>query len=420
MSRLLVCAALLLLGAVSARAATGSYSSGSIAAPIPDGGVLERAIEVPDAGPVAHVAVSLRIAHPRDSDLTISLIGPDGTAVTLERRRGGTGADFGAGPQSCQGRRTVFADPFDQPVAEASAPFVDHETYGPEESLTAFRGTEARGSWRLRIEDGAAGENGTLACWGLVISRDVTEVARASRAAVHAALSFKEDSGFNYRDARLRITRGAATRLDIPVRRLTGARLVRLFVRDLDADGEPEVILDLNTVGAHCCSLSLVYRYDPRTRRYAGAFRDWGNPGYRLADLDRDGRPELISADDRFAYRFTSFAGSAEPTQIWQFDHGRFLDVTHDFPHLTEREAASLWRGYLAVRKEHGDVRGALAAWQADMDLLGREDEGWARLAAAYRAGDLGPRADLGGWPQGQAYLRALRAFLHNAGYAGH
>jgi hypothetical protein len=58
-----------------------------------------------------------------------------------------------------------------------------------------------------------------------------------------------------------------------------------------------------------------------------------------------------------------------------------------------------------------------LAAWVADQYLLGRGQKAWATLVSLARKGEFGPRPDLAGWPQGGAYLRALRAFLKQTGY---
>src|SRR5712691_5346949 len=76
----------------------------------------------------------------------------------------------------------------------------------------------------------------------------------------------------------------------------------------------------------------------------------WGNAGYRLVDLDHDGRPEFRSGDDRFAYAFTAFAASAWPVRIWHFDHGRMRDVTRAFA-LREGAAAAVPRGSRRARR---------------------------------------------------------------------
>jgi subtilisin-like proprotein convertase family protein len=420
MRRVLLIGAVFALWAGPAHAATRFYSSGDLHAAIPDGGVLEHTIRVSDAGPVAHVEVGVRLDHPRDSDLTLTLVSPSGTEVGLSRKRGGGGANYGDGARRCNGNATVFEDG-GTPLTDDAPPFVEYEIDAPEEPLRRLLGEQAKGRWTLRIEDDTTGNAGTLFCWWLDVSRDVTEYRRAARGQVRAVLSYKEDGGF-YRDARLEIDRAGIARLDAPVRRLRRyyARPVRLLVRDLDADGDPEVVLDVYTNGAHCCTQSLIYRYERVRHRYTRTLHDWGNayPTYRIVDADRDGHPELRSVDDRFAYVFTAFAGSFFPVRIWRFEHGRLLDVTRRFPAQVSANAGSLWKDYLSFRRQHIDVRGALAAWLADEYLLGREEEGWRRLETAYRHGELGPKPGLGDWPQGRAYLKALRAYLGLLGYA--
>jgi hypothetical protein len=189
----------------------------------------------------------------------------------------------------------------------------------------------------------------------------------------------------------------------------------KVAVRDLDADGELEVWVDTYTGGAHCCDQSRFFRWLPARRAYGKTFHDWGNAPYRAKNLDRRGHVELVSSDDRFAYVFTSFAGSAFPVRIWHFDRGGLRDVTRSFPSRVEADALRLWRAYKTWRNRT-DVRGILAAWQADQYLLGREDAGWRELERALARGDLeGPN---GVWPTGRRYLRALRAHLVKTGYA--
>ena len=242
--------------------------------------------------------------------------------------------------------------------------------------------------------------------------------AAAASVHVHASLSYVKRSDGTYQRAHLRITRGGVVVLEASVRRLLqGDKLVRLFVRDLDADGEPEVTLDLFTGGAHCCTESVVYRYRPDLHRYRSVLHGWGDGEYRITQLDGRGSPELQSEDDRFGYVFTAFAFSVFPVRIWQFDAGRFLDVTRRYPDAVRSDADRIWATYRSLRQKRADVRGVLAAWTADMQLLGRGEEASMQLQAAFRRGELGPREDLAGWPQGKAYLRALDEFLQKLGY---
>ena len=57
-----------------------------------------------------------------------------------------------------------------------------------------------------------------------------------------------------------------------------------LRIIDLDGDGEPEVLVDLYTGGAHCCWATLFLRWDGHT--YRSMQHLWGDPSYDLSDLD--------------------------------------------------------------------------------------------------------------------------------------
>jgi hypothetical protein len=239
--------------------------------------------------------------------------------------------------------------------------------------------------------------------------------AQGERVTVRATATF-EKRGYEFAKLRLRITRNGTAWRSRPL----GSAFIlkpQVHVRDLDADGEPEVWLDTYTGGAHCCLDSRFFRWLPARRGYASTRHAWRDVGYRRLRLDADSRPELVSADARFAYEFTAFAASAFPVQIWRFERGRLVDVTASYPSRIERDADELWRLYLRYRPGPDDPRGVLAAWVADQYLLGRGDEGWATLERLRARGAFGPRPDLAGWPQGKAYLRALRTFLVKLGY---
>ena len=158
-----------------------------------------------------------------------------------------------------------------------------------------------------------------------------------------------------------------------------------LAVRDIEHDGSPDVMLSLYSGGAHCCYITQVYRYDPGTQTYAVVPAPLRRPA-RTARDDLGGASVFLSADDRFAYRFAAFAFSGLPLQIWSFASGRFVDVTRRYPARVAADARRWWKAFRAnVRQHLGD--GALAAWAADEDLLGRgaRDARDARRAGAPR-----------------------------------
>jgi subtilisin-like proprotein convertase family protein len=404
----------------AAAGATRTYSTGPLAFAIPDVGSVDVPLAVPDRGPVSYLEVGLRIDHPRDSDLTLSLVSPAGTPVVLVARRGGNGRNFGTGP-GCRDL-AYFADGNLTPAARARPPFVDDVR--PEGRLATFDQEEASGKWKLRIADDRAGAAGTLRCFQLRVGRDVVQTQRAGARRTEAALSYRESNDV-YRGLRLRISRRGRTLFDAPPRRVhpcacpndgpVGGGAVR--VRDLDRDGEPEVLVDFYSGGAHCCFYTDVYRYVARSRTYRPTVGYWGDLSPKLVDLGLDGRPEFRTGDDRFAYAFTAFAASAFPVRILRFDHGRFVDVTRRFPRFVRGDAAELYALYRSqLRSSAYDVRGILAAWLADRYSLGRGRAGWRVLDRAERRGELGRRPDP--WPVGKAYLRKLRAFLGRTGYA--
>jgi hypothetical protein len=236
----------------------------------------------------------------------------------------------------------------------------------------------------------------------------------AERVSVNAKLTFERKSG-EFTKIRLRIRRNTTTWRSGPLGTSFFSR-PRLTVRDLDADGEHEVRVDTYTGGAHCCFQTRFFRWLPGRKAYGMTFRNWLDAGYRAVNLDRRGAIELLSSDARFGYVFTAFAASPFPIQIWELDAGRLRDVTRLHPGQVELDAKRLWRTYIEHRRKD-DVRGVLAAWQADQYLLDREDAGWLEIERALKRGDLdGPN---GFWPTGRRYLKALRAFLVKTDYAG-
>lgn len=414
-----VAAALAVACAAPAHAATRTYSSGPLTAAIPDVGAVDHAIVVPHAGPVSHAAVSVRLDHARDRDVTISLVSPSGRVVVLAAGRGGSGRNYGTGP-ACRGRLAELLDGQVDSIADGRPPFTAGP-YRPEQPLARLRGEPANGRWTLRVSDSTPGAAGTLLCWRLELSRDVVDVQRGRLGAVTAELSYRETAGV-FREPRIEIRRSGRVVLRQRLRKLgcgscpTWRPVAPPVVRNLDSTAEPEVVLDLYSGGAHCCTYSLIYRY--HAGRYAKLLHWWGNPGYRLVDLG-DGRlPEFRTTDDRFAYAFTAYVASLQPIRIRRYDRGRMVDVTRRFPRLVERDARSLWSLYLRERRARvKEVRGILAAWLADMHVLGRGAEGWRRLEEAYRRGDVGRGRTLFGYPAGRRYLAALRSFLRRTGY---
>jgi hypothetical protein len=255
---------------------------------------------------------------------------------------------------------------------------------------------------------------------------DPTGSASAAQGAVSASASW-QGAALGATDPRLTIVRGGVTLFDgSPVAAsescregpcsyaASGPRDSPLQVVDLDGDGEPEVLLDAYTDGAHCCAVTEVLRYVPGG--YVAQELSWGNAGYRLRDLDAgpDGRPELVTVDDSFAYEFTAFAFSRFPVRVLSWRAGTVTAVTARYPALVRADLATQRRAIRSLRRQRFDLRGAVAAYVADLYLLGRPHQARRELDRALHRGDL--RGDPI-WKTGRAFTRALLRFLHRHGY---
>jgi hypothetical protein len=253
--------------------------------------------------------------------------------------------------------------------------------------------------------------------------------AAASRHVVETVASGNIEADFSYDHSKYRFThphltikRGGAVLVDKDLKPLTSygevdpARYYNhqksISILNLDTDPEPQIVLDLYWGGAHCCWYTEVYRYVSDANSYRLTTQLWGNVDYRPADLDRDGVQELISADNRFAYQFASFAGSGFPIRIWDYRGGRFEDVTRRFPSQIRRDARQQWR-WAFRRQSRGENVGLLAAWAADECLLRHVAFAFRQLDVLRREHRLG----LGQRGSAKAFLRHLRRFLRRTGY---
>jgi hypothetical protein len=178
-------------------------------------------------------------------------------------------------------------------------------------------------------------------------------------------------------------------------------------VRDLDQDGQPEVIVDLFTGGTHCCTYSQIYRFDPSLGTYQAMQHKWGNSFYQLVDFDQDGRPEFQSRDDRFTGKFTSFAASANPLQIWRFEQGKMVDRTKEYSLQVEASASQHLLALQRASVSPNDAKGVMAAYMADRHTLNQGAASWQLLEKLYK-GDDRPK-----------FFADMEQFLRETGYAG-
>jgi hypothetical protein len=331
----------------------------------------------------------------------------------------GSGANFGSG-RGCTDVLTVLdADMRTNPVADGRAPFTDNP-YRPEGRLASVYGEDARGAWRLKVTN--FGATGHLRCLTLDIARAVPETLTGHSGAVTATVSYVERSSF-YDKLRLKIVRSGRTAVDLPLQQAgckdcNDFRPTAVTVRDLDG-GDPEVLVDLYTNGAHCCSLSLILRWDAAAHRYRSKLALWGNYGAKLADDDGDGLPELNAFDERFVYAYSAYVFSGAPPMILQYRQGRLVDVTRQFPKEIAKHASEYGKMFLKLQRPQKDVdlRTYVAVYVADQYLLGRPAEAQRALDYALAHGLLYSGRNYLGAPAGRNFVAVLMRDLRKWGY---
>ena len=105
---------------------------------------------------VSDMNVRVNLQHTYDGDLAISLLSPAGTQVSLSNRLGGSGQNF---------TNTVFDDEAGTAISAGSAPFTG--SFRPSSTLNAVDGQALSGNWRLRVEDLAGVDSGSVISWSV-------------------------------------------------------------------------------------------------------------------------------------------------------------------------------------------------------------------------------------------------------------
>lgn len=153
---------------------TTTVTSSTIKA-IPDAGSTASTMSFTGTGLVTDINVTVNITHPYDSDLTVYLISPQGTRVTLFSGVGGSGDNF---------VNTVLDDEAATAIDAGLPAFTGR--FRPDELLSRFDGENANGTWTLEVYDDYAADTGTLNSWSL----EITSGERATQTNADGAYAF--------------------------------------------------------------------------------------------------------------------------------------------------------------------------------------------------------------------------------------
>jgi len=171
---------------------------------------------------------------------------------------------------------------------------------------------------------------------------------------------------------------------------------------DLDNDGKKEILINMFSGGAHCC-----------TNLYAGKiinnkfqFTDsilWGNSFYEIEDLNKDKKFQVLGMNDMFAYAFTNYAQSQFNILIFGYANNKFVNVTKNFPKLIEEEISKMTEELKQFQgpefkcpelnedtfnTDAGAVKAILAVIVADYSTLGEIQKGYDIVNEIYKCPD--------------------------------
>lgn len=138
-----------------------TFTSTDVPKSIPDSsstGVTSNLLVAGGATALSKVTVTLSITHSWDSDLSIYLISPAGTIVTLSSNNGGSDNNYTS---------TTFDDAAALSIIEVGAPFTG--SFRPETPLSTLAGQDANGTWMLKVFDEVMFDSGTLTAWSITV-----------------------------------------------------------------------------------------------------------------------------------------------------------------------------------------------------------------------------------------------------------
>jgi hypothetical protein len=128
----------------------------------------DAVIDVPDHFIIDDIDVAITINHTNVYDLQISLKSPEGLQCWLNSND----LDNNVGENYFL---TVFDDEADTPIEQGVAPFTGRFRPLEDYSLSIFDGSDAFGTWRLKIFDWSYDNTGTLDNFEIVITTSTPE-----------------------------------------------------------------------------------------------------------------------------------------------------------------------------------------------------------------------------------------------------
>jgi hypothetical protein len=171
---------------------------------------------------------------------------------------------------------------------------------------------------------------------------------------------------------------------------------------DLDNDGKKEILIEMYSGGAHCCSSLFAGEIQKGKFVYTDSIL-WGNSYYEIKDLNGDKKFEISGVNDMFAYAFTNYAQSQMNILIYGYKNKKFVNVTKSFPELVNKQIDDMKtelkpyqdNGFKCpelneetFNTDAGAVKAILAVIVADYNTMGQTFKGYEFIDANYTCPD--------------------------------
>jgi hypothetical protein len=187
---------------------------------------------------------------------------------------------------------------------------------------------------------------------------------------------------------------------------------------------QPEVLLEQNTAGAHCCYEPAIYSYSASSGGYelaenlgqqdVGASLHWdANTG--ITPVQEGDKVVLQSEDGAFPYQFGCYACTPAPVRLFSFENDSLVDVTAEYPNVVRTEADSFWQDMQSA--DPSSIEGSTAAWVADECQLGYGAQAWVQVQQLDASGKFAAAAAEPFSGATEPFVPALSAFLLKNGY---
>ena len=154
-----------------------------------------------------------------------------------------------------------------------------------------------------------------------------------------------------------------------------------IYIKDLDIDGEDEIVVYIHTRGASCCTGLVVFYWDENKSEYLASNIIWRkySLALKIEDSNDDGTFEFVTRDlwSPALIRYCTACSGISPIEIYQFINGELVNVTIDYPNRIEQDAIEWLERYdLGATSEDGYQIEYLGVYLSDMYLSGNEMTG--------------------------------------------